>query len=115
MTTKEQTIADQLFHLINNSPESCWTYPTFFESKEVQENHMIWMVDQIQKGKITGEKAHRWIGFVQGVLVSRGVTSVDQEANRVRGILGKEWLKSLDKEEPAVNEELSKLDPKSYY
>ena len=71
----------------------------------------------IRTGKVQGNKAHRWVGFIQGVLVARGVTSVDQEGARIRKVLGKAWLKSLDGTDGLSEQakKLSEIDPKSYY
>ena len=30
--------------------------------------HLLWMCDEILNGNVTDEKAHRWLGFIQGVL-----------------------------------------------
>ncbi|HVI42704.1 MAG TPA: hypothetical protein VM577_18890 [Anaerovoracaceae bacterium] len=30
--------------------------------------HLLWMIEEILNGNVDGEKAHRWIGFIQGVL-----------------------------------------------
>lgn len=30
--------------------------------------HLLWMCEEILSGAVDGEKAHRWIGFIQGVL-----------------------------------------------
>ena len=40
-------------------------------------DHLLWMLDQIDSGKITDEKAHRWIGYVQGVVVMCRMTEVE--------------------------------------
>ena len=40
-------------------------------------DHLLWMLDQIDSGKIAGEKAHRWIGYVQGVVVMCRMTEVE--------------------------------------
>lgn len=30
--------------------------------------HLLWMCEEILADRVTGEKAHRWLGFIQGVL-----------------------------------------------
>jgi len=30
-------------------------------------NHMRWMLDQIASGEVKDEKAHRWLGYAQGL------------------------------------------------
>ena len=34
--------------------------------------------DKIESGEVTGEKAHRWLGYLQGVLVATGGTSLEE-------------------------------------
>lgn len=46
--------------------------------------HLTAMLIEIQSGKITGDKAHRWLGYVQGCMVMRGWLDVDQERDRTR-------------------------------
>lgn len=31
-------------------------------------SHLLWMCEEILNDKVTGEKVHRWLGFIQGVL-----------------------------------------------
>lgn len=35
-------------------------------------SHLIDMCKRIESGEITGEKAHRWLGWVQGALCTQG-------------------------------------------
>lgn len=53
---------------------------------KTSETHLIWMLDQLIDLKVQGEKAHRWLGFVQGIMVSRGYITVDAERDRTRVI-----------------------------
>lgn len=49
--------------------------------------HIIWMLEQLAKDKKQSvTKKHRWLGFIQGVLIANGVTSVDAERELTRGI-----------------------------
>lgn len=34
--------------------------------------HARWCLGEVANGNITGEKAHRWLGYAQGVLVQNG-------------------------------------------
>ena len=34
-------------------------------------DHLLWMLDGIGFGYIQHEKAHRWLGYVQGVMAAR--------------------------------------------
>lgn len=40
--------------------------------EEYGEHHLYQMIDMIDKEIVTGEKAHRWLGYIQGVVVSNG-------------------------------------------
>jgi len=45
------------------------------EHPEYGKDHLRWMIEQVALRKITGEKAHRWIGWIQGcVCVGNGAT-----------------------------------------
>lgn len=46
--------------------------------------HLGWMLIEIVEKKVLGTKAHRWLGFVQGIMVMRGYISVDEERDRTR-------------------------------
>lgn len=41
-------------------------------------NHLHKMLSKICDGEITGEKAHRWLGWVQGVMTCRGMVTLEQ-------------------------------------
>ena len=38
--------------------------------------HITWMLEGIIAGYIQHEKAYRWLGWAQAILVSRGITNV---------------------------------------
>lgn len=38
--------------------------------------HAIWMLKGIQDGYIEGEKAHRWLGYSQAIVVIEGILSL---------------------------------------
>ena len=48
-------------------------------------SHLIWMCEQIQthNTKWTEDKINRWLGFIQGVMCMRELTTVDIERVRV--------------------------------
>lgn len=51
-------------------------------------NHLGWMLDEIISNQSQTEtKKHRWLGFVQGILIAYGITNVNSERNRTRPIL----------------------------
>ncbi len=42
--------------------------------------HLMWMIQGIQIGRVTGEKAHRWMGWIQACIVMQtGVTLEDMK------------------------------------
>ena len=50
--------------------------------KHGSKEHLLWMCDRIigneldaHRQKVEGEKAHRWIGWIQGCLYMNGVTT----------------------------------------
>ena len=40
--------------------------------------HMIYMCSKIMVGDVEGEKAHRWIGWIQGCLYMNGAASLEE-------------------------------------
>lgn len=53
---------------------------------KTSESHLTWMLTEICSASVTGSKAQRWLGFVQGIMVSRGYITVDGERDRTRPI-----------------------------
>lgn len=50
--------------------------------------HLLWMLDQIEMDTMQSEtKKHRWLGFVQGILIAKNITTVIEERNFTRDIL----------------------------
>jgi hypothetical protein len=41
-------------------------------------NHMYDMVDKIITDEVSGEKAHRWLGYIQGCVCVSGGATLDQ-------------------------------------
>lgn len=39
--------------------------------------HLAWMLEGIATGYIQFEKAHRWLGYVQGAMVTKGAAELD--------------------------------------
>jgi len=40
--------------------------------------HLNWMLCEICTGRVTKEKAHRWLGYIQGVLVAQCHMTLDE-------------------------------------
>jgi len=45
---------------------------------EYGKRHLHDMVDKIIRGEISGEKAHRWLGYLQGAVVVGGGADLEQ-------------------------------------
>ena len=72
-------ITDRYLSMIDEEHESSYQtqeYTTF--------SHLKWMLNEIASGEMDDGKANRWLGFVQGVLVMRNLTTVDEERNFTR-------------------------------
>lgn len=44
-------------------------------------SHALWMLKRISKGFIVDERAHRWLGYAQGLLVVHGELTLDEVRN----------------------------------
>ena len=54
-------------------------------------NHLYWMTCQVQADALSSEtRCHRWLGYVQGVLVMKGLLDVEEERNFTRKIFNGE-------------------------
>lgn len=53
--------------------------PIGFNHKDgCERSHLLYMCRMIINKKVKGEKAHRWLGWIQGVCTSVGITSLPQ-------------------------------------
>lgn len=70
-----------LINLTNVSPKQ-------LIGDETNPVHLLWMLDQIEYNTEQSEtKKHRWLGYIQGVLVCKGSFTVLEERNYTRNIL----------------------------
>ena len=54
---------------------------------ETSPQHLIWMLQQIQSDdSMSSTKRHRWLGYIQGILVSKQSFSVQDEREYTRDI-----------------------------
>lgn len=62
-----------------------------YESHIVTPNYWLWAAQQIKENHTIWDvaKLHRWIGWIQGMLNGCGITSLDEERDRVRQIKAK--------------------------
>lgn len=77
--------------LINNSNETA-VYkiePLFGDETNVK--HLLWMLQEIEMNtEQTLTKKHRWLGFVQGVIIAKGWTTVAEERDATRELFNGE-------------------------
>lgn len=45
------------------------------DGKGVQ--HIMFVLDEVEDGRVAGEKGHRWLGWAQGFLCAQGDLSLD--------------------------------------
>lgn len=58
-----------------------------FSAQETEVAYLMWMCHQVADSEDWSfDKAHRWVGYVQGVMCAKGWSSVETERDRVRGI-----------------------------
>lgn len=46
--------------------------------------HMRWMLNEMREGRVTGEKSHRWLGFIQALMVMNDLVTVKEEREFTR-------------------------------
>ncbi len=49
-----------------------------YASHDGRFTHLLWMCEELISGKVDGEKAHRWLGFIQGVFFDDGRFTIAQ-------------------------------------
>ena len=58
------------------------------DKKYMSKEHLLWMLEEIQcnvEQSLT--KKHRWLGYIQGILIAFDILDVDQERNITRPLL----------------------------
>lgn len=48
------------------------------DSKGTATAHLKYMLHELATGVVEGEKAHRWLGYAQGILVYTGYLTLDE-------------------------------------
>ena len=48
---------------------------------EYGKDHMLEMINKIDDLKVTGEKSHRWLGYIQGCVVCYGGATLEDVKN----------------------------------
>lgn len=84
-----------------NAPEAC------------RPEHLYSMLDKMDSGEVAGEKAHRWLGWIQGVVCMYGVSSLERmkEINK-----GANWdlPSALDSQEGGQHYKSLAIQPVQY-
>lgn len=75
-------IIDRYIKLLDANPICDSNNPT-------ENSHLVWMLLEIKSGDIQHTKAHRWLGYIQGIMVSKGLITVNEERDKTRAILTK--------------------------
>jgi len=73
-------VLDRYLYLIGHEP-SCEPDPG------TSLPHLAWMLSELKSGNVRGYKAHRWLGFVQGILIANGHATVPEEREFTRPYL----------------------------
>ena len=59
------------------------------EKPSTSNHHLYWMLEQMNTFE-DAHKAHRWLGYVQGVMVMKGYINVEEEREFTRGYFKQE-------------------------
>lgn len=82
--TKEQKLAQATLDLFN-----CFgpTHKFSQENAGCSKEHIVQMLEEVVYGEVTGNKAHRFIGWAQGVLCLEGFLTLDDARNINRKVI----------------------------
>jgi|GEM_PF-4558486 len=58
-------------------------------------SHLIWMLNEIKTGEMQYGKSNRWLGFVQGIIIERGLTTINEERDFTRPFFHEEFTSKL--------------------
>ncbi len=71
-------LLDRYTALIQNGPP--------IHGTDYNSEHLLWMIDQLRHSTQSLTKKHRWLGFIQGVMIVHGLTQVSQERDFTRAM-----------------------------
>jgi len=54
---------------------------TAVDIESVTSSHLEYMLESIISSKVKNEKAHRWLGWVQGIICCKGAATLTQMKN----------------------------------
>lgn len=49
-------------------------------------HHLSWMLNELASDEMSETKKHRWLGYIQGCMVSQNLINVEDERNSTRPI-----------------------------
>lgn len=76
MDVKEAARRTREEHInIQAAPEQSWPYNDYSSTGL---RHVEWMLDRIEAGDVSGEKAHRWLGWAQCAIVSAEAGTLEE-------------------------------------
>lgn len=54
---------------------------------EFGKDHLYYMIDEMQSGRVSGEEAHRWLGWLQACIVmGKGATLDDMKQVNLKAV-----------------------------
>lgn len=56
----------------------CLAFDPVRSEKGIGIRHAVWMLDQVIDGYVAYEKAHRWLGYAQAIVVVEGGATLAQ-------------------------------------
>ena len=58
------------------------------DKEYISKEHLFWMLEEIEYNEEQSlTKKHRWLGYIQGILIAFGILDVDEERNITRPLL----------------------------
>ncbi|EBS4516543.1 hypothetical protein DQT32_03880 [Salmonella enterica subsp. enterica serovar Braenderup] len=72
-------IRQRYYDILNVEPNEDSTKPT-------ENSHLAWMLVQLSRGTMSETKKHRWLGYIQGCMVSKGILDVNEERDATRQV-----------------------------
>ncbi|AQW88983.1 hypothetical protein FDH34_gp462 [Serratia phage BF] len=48
--------------------------------------HLVWMLLELSNPNMSETKKHRWLGYIQGCMVSKGLINVQEERELTRDV-----------------------------
>lgn len=59
-------------------PDKIWNSRPEKDTQFKTTSHIHWMLNGIIDGYVTGEKAHRWLGFAQGYMIHADIINAER-------------------------------------